>query len=356
MLYEETEFYKQTGYSKARINNESGLLTEYRVFDTFNKKLSGYKKFLLELILPVNDSDTTEVDLVVLHESGILVVEIKKRECKNISGSANEKQLKYTYGETTVPYGNPAFQNASHLKAVKDALVGPFGNNYQSLIVFESEDTDCRLEIKTSDTDAMFIKHEDLPAYLNSDRFHTKCFEQADIDKYYEELRNTSLIQARKDSRAAHINRCKTKYQKSEPADALIPMPEHVENIQNITNNIDTSIINKDLLTKPANQFLGKCPRCNGDVIEKEKLFECKNSEKCCFKIWKDDNKSFKRFWSKKGIEPTAEIITALLNGENVKFDNLYSETKDKTYSANIALDENSSNMGKKSIKYNIAF
>lgn len=49
---------------------------------------------------------------------------------------------------------------------------------------------------------------------------------------------------------------------------------------------------------KDSNESLGKCPICQGDVVEIEKGFICKNYKECKFGIWKNDK--FLEYYKKK--------------------------------------------------------
>ena len=75
---------------------------------------------------------------------------------------------------------------------------------------------------------------------------------------------------------------------------------------------------------------VGKCPRCSLGVFENNKVFAC---EKCKFVLFKD-NKFFKA--KKKNL--TKKVVETLLNKGEVHFDDLWSETKQKKYSATIKL------------------
>lgn len=90
------------------------------------KSLAGYKKYLFNLYLPKNNGEYTELDVVLLHESGIYVF-----ESKNYSGwiFGTESQQYWTQ---TLPAGrggsqknqfyNPILQNKGHLKWLQTFL------------------------------------------------------------------------------------------------------------------------------------------------------------------------------------------------------------------------------------------
>ncbi|MDL0349684.1 type IA DNA topoisomerase, partial [Clostridioides difficile] len=64
---------------------------------------------------------------------------------------------------------------------------------------------------------------------------------------------------------------------------------------KDVTNTEKEVAISKDSNNKKEvkngdeNQSLGKCPICQGDVLEFDKGFACKNHKECKFVIWKND-------------------------------------------------------------------
>lgn len=125
MLYENTEYCAQTKNSFLKVHFNKGLLGEFYTYK-YLKPLKGYKKFLFNLYIPAEEEETTEIDVVLLHESGIYVF-----ESKNYSGwiFGTETQKYWTQ---TLPTGkgrsqktkfyNPIFQNKGHIKWLQQFL------------------------------------------------------------------------------------------------------------------------------------------------------------------------------------------------------------------------------------------
>ena len=80
-----------------------GQRGEEKVYDTL-EKLDGYKAMIRNCYLPTQRGDTTEVDLVLIHESGIYVIE-SKNYSGWIFGSDSRREWTQTFpkgnGETT---------------------------------------------------------------------------------------------------------------------------------------------------------------------------------------------------------------------------------------------------------------
>ena len=76
---------------------------------------------------------------------------------------------------------------------------------------------------------------------------------------------------------------------------------------------------------KDNNESLGKCPICQGDVVEIEKGFICKNYKECKFGIWKNDK--FLEYYKKK---PNKTMIKSILKNGSAKVKSLTSKQGNK--------------------------
>lgn len=123
--YKKTEYYIQTKYSYISVKSNKGRLGEFYTYKDL-KPLKGYKRYLFNLYLLKENGETTELDVVLLHESGVYVF-----ESKNYSGwiFGTETQQYWTQ---TLPIGrgrsqksrffNPIIQNKVHLKWLQHFL------------------------------------------------------------------------------------------------------------------------------------------------------------------------------------------------------------------------------------------
>lgn len=143
--YYQTEYAIQTQNSYEEVMSDEGLLGEFSIYNVL-KSLNAPRKFLFNLYLPKWNGGTTELDVVLLHESGIYVF-----ESKNYGGwiFGSERQQYWTQ---TLPAGrgrsqkhrfyNPILQNDGHLNRLSQnlrsvrLLSGP--PPYYSYIVFSN--------------------------------------------------------------------------------------------------------------------------------------------------------------------------------------------------------------------------
>ena len=99
-----------------------GQCGENKIYDTL-EKLSGCKAMLPNCYLPTENGDVTEVDLILIHESGIYVIE-SKNYSGWIFGSENQRYWTQSFsdgkgGSQKYKFYNPIWQNDTHIKALQ---------------------------------------------------------------------------------------------------------------------------------------------------------------------------------------------------------------------------------------------
>lgn len=237
--YKKTEYCKQTRNTLISIWLDKGKLGEYKIFE-YLEALNGDKKYLFNLYLPKDGDGTTEIDVVLLHESGIYVF-----ESKNYSGwiFGTETQKNWTQ---TLPLGrgktqknhfyNPILQNKGHIKWLK-AYLQDDSLPFFSCIVFSER---CTLkDIKLTSTEHAVIQRFDvLNTVKRSAATHPLSLTKEQLDSLYQRL--YPLTQVGESVKLEHIQ--KINENTSEQTLAMAP-PVETEN--------------KALL----------CPRCGADLV-----------------------------------------------------------------------------------------
>lgn len=86
-------------------------------------------------------------------------------------------------------------------------------------------------------------------------------------------------------------------------------------------------------------EFLGKCPGCGGNVIEKEKFYACDNHKGGCkFILWKED-----RFLTSLKVRITKEVVKSLLQKRAV-YGNRFVNKQGQHFEAVLTYEKNSDN------------
>ena len=166
-----------------------GQRGEEKVYDTL-EKLDGHKGVIRNCYLPTQRGDTTEVDLVLIHESGIYVIE-SKNYSGWIFGSENQRYWTQSFsdgkgGSQKYKFYNPIWQNDTHIKALQWVL-GDTRVNIYSYIVFGDE---CRLMDIRQNTDNYYVvqRKELLSSVKANAEAYGSLLSDEMIDWYYREL------------------------------------------------------------------------------------------------------------------------------------------------------------------------
>ena len=182
----------------------------YGEFITFNKleKLKGHNKLMTNLYISKEDGSTTEVDLIMISETGIYVF-----ESKNYSGWIFGDEMQKNWTQTLQnkkknKFFNPIWQNKGHITALKFA-VGIYDENlYKSYIIFSER---CTLKkIKVSSKNVKVMKRSSLLKHIKKDlRNSEKILNIEQIDGIYEKLGKYCLADDK--IKKAHIDEIKLK-------------------------------------------------------------------------------------------------------------------------------------------------
>ena len=166
-----------------------GQCGENKIYDT-PEKLSGCKAMLPNCYLPTENGDVTEVDLILIHESGIYVIE-SKNYSGWIFGSENQRYWTQSFsdgkgGSQKYKFYNPIWQNDTHIKALQWVL-GDTRVNIYSYIVFGDE---CRLMDIRQNTDNYYVvqRKELLSSVKANAEAYGSLLSDEMIDWYYREL------------------------------------------------------------------------------------------------------------------------------------------------------------------------
>lgn len=125
-----------------------GYYGEYLVFRELYPNIPGTCKILMNLEIPVPGGKKTEIDLLLIHETGLYVFEMKHYK-GTIYGKAHENRwTQYFRTAANNPFYNPIKQNQYHIQALRNRFPGI---PVHSFIVFTSPECDLRVECNESD-------------------------------------------------------------------------------------------------------------------------------------------------------------------------------------------------------------
>lgn len=239
--YQKSEYYAQTKMPYLRMLFNKGSIGEYYTYK-YLKPLKGYRRFLFNCYLPKDDGTTTELDVIMLHESGIYVF-----ESKNYSGwiFGSENQQHWTQ---TLPKGkgrlqkshflNPIIQNKVHLKWLQNYLEDNNVPQFYSYIVFSDR---CTLKdiTLTSGNHHVINRYDILPAVRKNVETAENNLSKEEINTLFEKLH--PLTQIDNAQKNVHVENIRQKHTPS----------------VNAPNNEKASV----------SAGIKTCPRCGGKMV-----------------------------------------------------------------------------------------
>lgn len=145
--YADTEYFKQTHLKYSEIRGNRGRFGEYAIYRELTRALNldeTQARFLFNVYLLVRDDETTEIDVMLIHPTGIYVFE-SKNYSGWIYGKAGEAfWLEIMRGGRKYPFFNPIIQNEVHIKYLSKALArGGFTVNPEDIHPYVVFGNDC---------------------------------------------------------------------------------------------------------------------------------------------------------------------------------------------------------------------
>ena len=138
----------------------------------------------MNLDIPVSDLKTTEVDLILIHETGIYVFEIK-HYAGSIHGNDTDKDwVQYSRTGNNSVFHNPVLQNNYHIQAIRNIMPD---TPLHSFIVFTN--SDCALHTNNSNPNIDICRLDTLKSFLEL-RFASNkpIYSLYDIDDLFTQL------------------------------------------------------------------------------------------------------------------------------------------------------------------------
>ena len=169
-----------------------GYYGEYMVFCELYKKLVGNCKILMNLNIPtVNQNKTTEIDLLLIHETGIYVFEVKHYKGTIYGDDKGEIWTQYFRTVKNETFRNPILQNEYHVNALNNIL-GDIP--VKSVIVFTNHE--CDIKVKNSNSNVTLCTIYNMSVNLeNIFKNSISLFSMEQIDNIFEKLSEYSKMQ-----------------------------------------------------------------------------------------------------------------------------------------------------------------
>lgn len=210
--YKKSEYFRLTGNPYLSTVLDKGRYGEYLTYRKLLKP-GGDKKFLFNIYIPKPDNTASEIDVLLIHESGLYVLE-SKNYSGWIFGMENQR-----YWTQTIPrqkgrppeknrFYNPVLQNRGHIKALKSYLEDE-SLPVRSIIVFSER---CELKkVEISRADCIVVKRDELAmVFKNCIKLSKTTLPAKKAEEIYSRL--YPLTQADAAQKQEHIDNINKKY------------------------------------------------------------------------------------------------------------------------------------------------
>ena len=208
-LYQKKRFnssgYKDaSGHSFFDTLTNTGRKGEYLTY-RYLERLDGQHKLLTNVYLPKGDGTTTEIDLIMISETGIYVFE-SKNYSGWIFGDENTKFWTQSLkGGKKYRFYNPIWQNKKHISHLKNHL-GLGSEVFRSYIIFSERCELKKMSVRSPEVKVMNrnVLTREINQDLTSLATRLTIFE---INQIYNELSRYALADAQ--TKQAHIDAIK---------------------------------------------------------------------------------------------------------------------------------------------------
>ena len=261
-IFRKSEYYKQTGKGLFALRVDAGTYGEYLTYKNLQEFEKNGAKFLFNCYLPTEKGKTSEIDVIMIHTSGVYVF-----ESKNYSGWIFGSEDSHNWTQT-LPSGrkahkehfyNPIMQNRTHIKWLRKQIGDTIP--VHSIIVFSER---CELkDISLHSTDIKVIQRYSLYSTVcaicseNTDRISTSMVEEL----YTVLLKYVNVSQSVKEQHIKDIQTTATLY-------------------ENHKTHTITSLNMSSMI----------CPKCGGSLVLRnakkgkyagQSFFGCSNYPRC---------------------------------------------------------------------------
>jgi len=147
--------YRGSNYKAASGNNffkavfNRGNYGEFLTF-SYLEKLDGNHKLMTNLYIPKGDGTTTELDLIMISNTGIYVFESKNYSGWIFGDEKNKNWTQTLQNKQKNKFYNPIWQNKGHISALK-SVVGMDEKTFKSYIIFSKRCTLKRINVTSPD-------------------------------------------------------------------------------------------------------------------------------------------------------------------------------------------------------------
>lgn len=295
IIFRRSAYYKMTGNGYFEIISDAGKYGEYLTYQQLKTYEADGGKFLFNCYLPKGDGTTTEIDVILIHLTGIFVI-----ESKNYSGWIFGSEKAKTWTQTLrngrgrakkEHFYNPIMQNNTHIKHLKK-IVGMHVPVY-SVIAFSERCVLKDVTVESADIKVVNRQHVGTAVkYLGNQSI--QALSKMDVERIYEMLYPyTQTTEYEKLQHIMNVNTIKrdgkiVPITKQKDAEKVI----EAETVSVPKTETSASDQKEEESTKKQDSKR-ICPRCSAELVlrtakkgehAREQFYGCSRFPKCRYK------------------------------------------------------------------------
>lgn len=295
IIFRRSAYYKMTGNGYFEIISDAGKYGEYLTYQQLKTYEADGGKFLFNCYLPKGDGTTTEIDVILIHSTGIFVI-----ESKNYSGWIFGSEKAKTWTQTLrngrgrakkEHFYNPIMQNNTHIKHLKK-IVGMHVPVY-SVIAFSERCVLKDVTVESADIKVVNRQHVGTAVkYLGNQSI--QALSKMDVERIYEMLYPyTQTTEYEKLQHIMNVNTIKrdgkiVPITKQKDAEKVI----EAETVSVPKTETSASDQKEEESTKKQDSKR-ICPRCSAELVlrtakkgehAREQFYGCSRFPKCRYK------------------------------------------------------------------------
>lgn len=203
ITYRNSDYGSSSQNSFLKTIGDRGIYGEFITF-IYLEKIQGYNKIMANVYLPKKDGGTTEIDLLMIAETGIYVIESKNYSGWIFGDEGHKNWTQSLKNRRKYKFYNPIWQNKGHISALSAALNLNNDGIYKSIIVFSER---CELKkIKVISENIKVIKRNKLIKTINDDiKTSSKVLSMTEIGQVYLRLKEFTCVDEK--AKSDHIRR-----------------------------------------------------------------------------------------------------------------------------------------------------
>ncbi|AQR96503.1 NERD domain-containing protein [Clostridium saccharoperbutylacetonicum] len=184
--YDKSNYKKESGNKFLGVMMDKGKYGEYLSFNIL-EKINGASRILTNVYLPKGNGETTEIDLVYIHETGIYVLESKNYSGWIFGDEKSKNWMQTLKNGQKQKFYNPIWQNNTHIKYLMKVLEVD-ESFVKSIIVFSERCTIKKMEVNSKNIKVInrFELKKTIEKLIDDS---SKVFEEGKIIELYYELK-----------------------------------------------------------------------------------------------------------------------------------------------------------------------